>query len=166
MLRGDDVAAIETAAGCGWQDHAVIQETGLCVWASGATPELVHQDSGEWLRGLMAIRWTGKSHCTSKIVDLPRDYEAIARAAIHAFKAVQRQSVHELAEAIDMTAEEQYREGMDDLPLWGLAAKYCGAGHGGYAMYLFDEQEQRDRAVSEKDMVAVEPYFKPKEVTK
>ena len=36
MLEGRDPVASELALGVGWQDPAVIAETGLCVWRSGA----------------------------------------------------------------------------------------------------------------------------------
>lgn len=163
ILHGRDAIAEELAAGAGWQDPAILQQTGLCVWASGPTPELVVCEPGEWLRGLMALHWTGKSHCTADLANLPRDYSAIANAAVHAFKAVGSQDVEMLADAINMSAEQQYEEGMDELPTWGLAAKYCGAGHGGYALYLFGEPKQRDFAVKQKGMLAIEPYWKGSE---
>lgn len=160
ILRGNDVLAAELAQGCGWQDHAVIQETGLCCWASGHEPMLVHHDSGDWLKGCMALHWTGKSHSSASIACMPRNYCDIANASYHACVAMQYKDLFALAEAVEMSYEQQLDEGMDELPVYGLASKYCGAGHGGYAVYLFESREHRDRAVSEKGMMAVEPYCK------
>jgi hypothetical protein len=39
-----------------------------------------------------------------------------------------------------------------------LAFKYCGGGHGGYALYLFSDEMQRDRACSESQAFrSIEP---------
>jgi len=158
ILNGRDAVAEELASGCGWQDPSVIMRTGLCCWASGAAPELVHWDRGEWLRGLMALYWTGKSHDSSKIAEMERSYVHLAGAADHAAKAVQYRSLDTLSRAVQLTYERQLRESMDRLPEAGIAWKYCGAGHGGYAVYLFADQEQRDAAVKERGFMAVEPY--------
>ena len=40
LLQGDSGVASELNLGVGWQDPAVIHETGLCVWRSGAKPAL------------------------------------------------------------------------------------------------------------------------------
>jgi len=160
ILNGRDALAEELAQGCGWQDPAIISETGLCCWASGPTPVLVQKDRGDWLRGHMALYWTGKSHDSSKIAEMERSYVHLAGAADHAAKAVQYQSLDTLSWAVQLTYERQLREGMDRLPEAGLAWKYCGAGHGGYAVYLFETQAQRDAAVKEKGFMAVEPYCK------
>lgn len=158
MLRGDNVRESEAAAGCGWQDEAVIRETGLCVWASGAEPLLVHRSSGDWLKGLMALHWTGKSHRTADVVNIPRSLNTIENAGVLGCKAAMRCDVGLLASAIDMSYEAQIGEGMEKLPVLGLAGKYCGAGWGGYAVYLFESTELRDAAVMEKGMAPVEMY--------
>jgi hypothetical protein len=160
ILNGRDAIAEELASGCGWQDPAVLQRAGLCVWASGATPVLVDWDRGDWLRGHMALYWTGKTHNSSKIAEMERSYVHIAGAADHAAKAVQYQSLDGLSWAVQLTYERQLREGMERLPEAGLAWKYCGAGHGGYAVYLFESHRERDAAVQEKGFMAVEPYCK------
>jgi len=46
------------------QDPAVIAQTGLCCWRSGARPELDFKTPGDFLRGCMALLWTGQSHTT------------------------------------------------------------------------------------------------------
>ncbi len=58
LLRGDDGVSSELNLGVGWQDPAVIAETGLCVWKSGRHPCLEFKRDGEMLRGRMAICWT------------------------------------------------------------------------------------------------------------
>ena len=59
MLEGRDPVASELALGVGWQDPAVIAETGLCVWRSGASPVLDMKGTGDFLEGRMAIRLHG-----------------------------------------------------------------------------------------------------------
>ncbi len=81
LLNGKDGIGSELDLGVGWQDPAVIAETGLCVWRSGPRPVLDVKSSGEFLRGRMALYWTGVPHDTPAIVAGARDYEAIARAA-------------------------------------------------------------------------------------
>lgn len=160
ILHGRNVLAEELAKGCGWQDPAVIAETGLCVWASGPEPVLVSKESGAWLRGCLALHWTGHSHVTADIVSFKRNYVAIANAADCAMRSLRTGAILQLADAIEMGYRQQLAEGMEELPAYGLASKYCGAGHGGYAMYLFEGVEQRDAAVAQKGMMAVEPYCK------
>ena len=55
MLEGRDPVASELALGVGWQDPAVIAETGLCVWRSGSSPVLDVKGTGDFLEGRMAI---------------------------------------------------------------------------------------------------------------
>ena len=55
----------------------------------------------------------------------------------------------------------QLAEGMDPLPdiPGAIARKYCGGGHGGYALYLFTEPALRDAAVANTpELRAVEPF--------
>lgn len=160
ILNGEDVDALEAAQGCGWQDAAVIRRTGLCCWASGPEPVLVHHDSGDWLRGKMALLWTGQSHDSASIAKFPRYLKSIENASVAAMKAVQRKSIDMLADAIDMSFNQQLAEGMQPLPVLGIAAKYCGAGWGGYAVYLFEDEGHRDAAVRSRGLMAVEPYCK------
>jgi hypothetical protein len=46
---------------------------------------------------------------------------------------------------------------MEELPEvpGSVARKYCGGGHGGYALYLFPSREARDEVT---DLVAIEPW--------
>jgi cytidyltransferase-like protein len=150
----------ELAAGAGWQDPAVIEETGLCVWRSGALPMLDLKLNPEWLQGRILLYWTGSSHHTPDIVDMERDYNLIFEAGRIAKQAAERRDLPMLAQAIQLTYQTQIGEGMKVLPdLGALATKYLGAGHGGYALYLFANQETRYAAQSERTKI-VEPYLR------
>ena len=167
LLNGKDGVGSELDLGVGWQDPAVIAETGLCVWRSGARPSLEIKTSGEFLRGRMALFWTGSAHDTPGIVNGKRDYDAIARAGATAREAVWQNDRAKLADAVRQSYAVQRAEGMAPLPgdpaaseqVEGASAwKYCGGGFGGYAVYLFAEPEQRDAACGRKGFRAVEPF--------
>ena len=176
LLNGKNGVGAELDLGVGWQDPAVIAETGLCVWRSGARPELEMKTSGEMLRGRMAVYWTGSSHDTPGNVGNTRDYDAIERARAIARDAVWKNDIVRLAEAVRGSYAMQLGEGMQPLPgdpaageagtaaLGGvtpLAWKYCGGGHGGYAVYLCREPAERDRLCALPGFRAVEPYLAP-----
>lgn len=161
LLNGKDGIGSELDLGVGWQDPAVIAETGLCVWRSGPRPVLDVKTSGECLRGRMALHWTGTEHDTPAMVGGARDYDAIARAGATARAAVWANDFTGLAEAVRQSYAVQRAEGMaelrGDLP-GALAWKYCGGGFGGYAVYLFAEAAQRDAACAAAGLRAIEPY--------
>ena len=161
LLNGKDGIGSELDLGVGWQDPAVIAETGLCVWRSGPRPVLDVKTSGECLRGRMALHWTGTEHDTPAMVGGARDYDAIARAGATAREAVWQNSFAGMAEAVRQSYAVQRAEGMaelrGDLP-GALAWKYCGGGFGGYAVYLFTEAAQRDAACAAAGLRAIEPY--------
>jgi cytidyltransferase-like protein len=176
LLNGRDGVHSELHLGVGWQDPAIIAETGLCVWRSGPVPELELKHNGEFLRGRLALYWTGTSHDTPDLAGHPRDYGAIARAGATARAAVWRSDLGLLADAVRQSYENVQRpEGMAPLPgdpqavaparealpasVKPLAWKYCGGGFGGYAVYLFADQAQRDAACSRPDFRPVEPYI-------
>jgi hypothetical protein len=127
--------------GVGWQDPAVIRETGLCVWRSGMTPVLDFKQNGDFLSGCMAVLWTGHSHDTPGVVDHPRDYERIAASGRIARDAARQASLRGLADGMSAFHQTQLDEGMEPLPAiaGAMAHKYCGGGYGGYALYLFDK---------------------------
>jgi hypothetical protein len=106
----------------------------------------------------MGLLWTRKQHDTPGSVGFERDYDLIERAGAVAREAVMAESVAKLAEAVLMSYSAQLGEKMEELPeiLGSVARKYCGGGHGGYALYLFSSQEARDAAPG---LVAVEPYY-------
>lgn len=162
MLRGDDGVRSELQLGVGWQDPAIINETGLCVWKSGREPRLLFKRDGEMLRGRMALLWTGSPHDTPSVADHRRDYDMIYQAGNLAREAVLSADIEELADAIRGSYQAQLREGMRPLPEAknALAWKYCGGGWGGYALYLFATEAARDQWVGRDDVLVIEPYLR------
>ncbi len=162
LLNGKDGVTSELDLGVGWQDPAIIAETGLCVWRSGPHPVLELKHNGEFLRGRLALYWTGHDHDTPDLANRPRDFDAIERAGAVARDAVWRSSLPQLAEAVRQSYAMQLGEGMTALPVdvpGALACKYAGGGFGGYAVFLFAEKAQRDAACARKDFRAIEPYL-------
>ena len=161
LLNGRDGVDSEIDLGVGWQDPAVIRETGLCVWRSGATPVLDFKRNGDFLTGRMAVLWTGKSHDTPGVANLPRDYDRIAAPAGLACDGALHADAARLAEGMAAYHQTQLEEGMEALPAicGARASKYCGGGYGGYALYLFDEPAQRAQALAvNANLRAVEPF--------
>ena len=162
LLNGKDGVDSELDLGVGWQDPAVIAESGLCVWRSGRRPDLELKTDGTFLRGRMAVFWTGMSHSTPGVANQSRDYDAIERAGQTARDAVWRQDLAHLAAAVRQSSAVQTAEGMAplsaDLP-GALASKYCGGGFGGYAVYLFSDVAARDAACSRPGFRPIEPYI-------
>jgi len=162
VLDGRNGVDSELQAGAGWQDPAVISETGLCVWAGcEKTPRLILRTNAGWLGGKLAIRWTGRGHMTADLVHRPRDYDLIRKASEQARAAVQTRDLGYLSDAIRLSHKAQVAEGMPELnQCSAVAAKYAGSGWGGYAMYLFSSQLFRDsfvKATADGSM-AVEAY--------
>ena len=161
VLNGWDPVASELGLGVGWQDPAVIAETGACVWKSGPKPVLDFKNTGDFLKGCMAVYDTRVKHYTPGFAGYERSFERIAKAGRIARLGVQQQDVAVLAVGVQMSYQLQLEEGMQPLPDIGnqLAHKYCGGGHGGYALYLYENKEERDAAVDScEDMYPVEPY--------
>lgn len=161
LLNGRCGVESEIDLGVGWQDPAVIRETGLCVWRSGQTPVLDFKQSGDFLRGRMAILWTGIQHDTPGVVDFPRDYDGIARSAAVAREAVLASDLHQLAEGIAIYHGTQLAEGMEPLPdiEGSITRKYCGGGYGGYGLYLFETEAARANALAQHDALRpIEPF--------
>jgi cytidyltransferase-like protein len=164
ILNGNDGVLSELNLGVGWQDPAIIQETGLCAWRSGQHPILHIKRNGNILKGLMALNYTEQEHDTPDIAEKNRNYDAIFQAGQAAAKALFNDDVNKLAEAVRMSYQLQLDEGMSPLIETEkcLACKYCGGGWGGYALYLFSNTGQRDRFVSEHPHAkAIEPYIRP-----
>ena len=154
LLQGKDGVASELDNNVGWQDPVVIMETGLCLWRSGRRPVLEAKVNPSFLEGKMALYWTGKTHITQELAELDRDYDLLAAGGRVGREAVLSLDFDKLSEAVHITHEVQLKEGMDRLPDMGAkAAKYCGSGHGGYAVYLFDERPDRP------DLIPVEPFM-------
>jgi len=161
LLNGHDGVTSELDLGVGWQDPAVIAETGLCVWRSGPRPELELKTDGALLRGRLALLWTGQSHSTPSLTGHPRDFDAIARAGRTARDAVWAQDLNGLADAVRQSYAVQRAEGMAPLPAdlpGALAWKYCGGGFGGYAAFLFADPVARDAAGARPGFRPIEPF--------
>ena len=160
LLNGRDGIESEIDLGVGWQDPAVIRETGLCVWRSGHLPVLDFKRNGDFLAGRMAVYWTGTQHDTPGVAEMPRDYGRIAQSARIARDGVLQGDLMRLAEGVNLYHECQLAEGMEPLPELSnsIARKYCGGGHGGYALYLFRDAAARDAAIAATPPLrAVEP---------
>jgi len=165
LLNGHDGIQSELDLGVGWQDPAVIRETGLCAWRSGERPVLHFKQSGDFLRGCMAIYWTGHEHCSPDLASRRREYARIEQAGKMAEVGVRGSQMDFLAGAMRMSYSVQLNEGMAELPpiKGSLASKYCGGGHGGYALYLFSSPKAREIAVNHLrvNLIPIEPYNKP-----
>jgi cytidyltransferase-like protein len=163
LLNGREGVEAELDLGVGWQDPAVIRETGLCVWRSGSRPSLELKTDGSMLAGRMALAWTGRSHDTPGVVDRPRDFDAVERAGRRARDAAWERDLGGLAEAVRISYGMQVGEGMqplDEAPGM-LGCKYAGGGYGGYAAYLFESATARDAFVAgSPDRLPVEPYLR------
>lgn len=162
LLNGESGVSSELEMGAGWQDPAIISETGLCVWKSGPQPELALKRDGQSLNGKMAILYTGIEHDTPGNVDKSRDYDLIEKAGAIAADAVERNDLQRLGEAVRTSYTVQMQEGMTPLPEIpsALGYKYCGGGFGGYALYLFADSIARDAFVSEHDKaIRIEPFL-------
>jgi cytidyltransferase-like protein len=163
LLNGEDGVDSELRLGVGWQDPAVIQETGLCVWHSGKRPQLHIKLSGNMLKGLMALYYTKCEHDTPSVAEKKRNYELIFRASQVAASAVLTEDLYKLAEAVGMSYKAQTEEGMNALVEAKncLARKYCGGGWGGYALYIFSAVTDRDAFVTRyAQAIAIEPYIR------
>lgn len=161
VLNGWDPVGSELGLGVGWQDPAVIAETGACVWKSGHKPVLDFKNTGEFLRGRMAIFDTRIKHNTPGLAGLERPFKKIAKAASVARLGIKEQDIAVLAIAVQMSYQLQLEEGQAPLPKIGdcLAHKYCGGGHGGYAVYLYETPEAREAALEScEDLYPVEPF--------
>lgn len=161
LLNGKCGVESEIDLGVGWQDPAVIHETGLCVWRSGHQPVLDFKQQGDFLHGKMAIYWTGLQHDTPGVADYPRDYDKIAESSRIARQAVISSDINELARAVSVYHATQLDEGMEPLPniVGQLAHKYCGGGYGGYALYLFSSEVDRAVALERhQELRGIEPF--------
>jgi cytidyltransferase-like protein len=156
MISGKDSLSSELGAGVGWQDPAVIAETGLCVWNSGKKPSLYLKRNPTMLVGRMALlRCTGH-HITAELAKKDRKYGEIAAAGNTAKCAIDHNDFAMLCKAVRKSYAVQLEEGMHHLPGFGeQAKKYCGSGFGGYALYLFDQL-----TTGPGELIPVEPYMR------
>lgn len=163
LLNGESGVHSELDLGVGWQDPAVIWETGLCIWRSGDRPSLVMKRDGELLAGRMAILYTGTDHDTPGLADRDRDFDTIVQSGALAAAGVEARDLGQLADGVRAYYGMQLEEGMTPLDEaeGALACKYCGGGFGGYALYLFGGPAHRDAFVSGTPAARpVEPYLR------
>ncbi len=164
LLNGQNGVQSEIALGVGWQDPAIIRESGLCVWRSGPRPDLSIKRDGSMLKGRMAVFYTGTQHDTPGMSEDERDYDMIVASSKIAAEGVEQQDIQKLAAGTRLYHEMQLKEGMEPLEVVDgmLAHKYCGGGFGGYALYLFEDTGKRNDFVSATQGArAVEPYVRP-----
>jgi cytidyltransferase-like protein len=155
LLCGKDGVESELSNNVGWQDPVIITETGLCVWISGPRPVLEAKLNPTFLAGHMAIHWTGLPHCTADLSHAERDYVKLAHAGRVAREGALNRDFARLCEGVSLNYQVQLAEGMAPLPSFGeRAVKYCGSGHGGYAVYLFDRRPESPA------LTPIEPYMK------
>lgn len=163
ILRGECPFETESKI-AGWQDAAIVSETGLCVWRSGEFPVLSAKYNPSWLSGKMAVLNTGYNHDTRDILDRSRPYGKITRNAWRALDAVNERDIFAMAEVVDKSYTIQIEEGMLDLPYPHLMKKYLGSGWGGYALYMFTNSDDRlqflQMASKTYEVRAVEPYMR------
>ena len=162
LLNGKDAVNAELDLGVGWQDPAVIRETGLCVWRSGQKPVLDFKRNGDFLKGKMAIYWTGSPHNTPASASIARTFEKIAASSAVAKEGVLNEDLSLLAESTNLSYQAQLDEGMHPLPEFAgaIGRKFCGGGHGGYALYLFSTASDRTTAIAtNENLQAVEPFY-------
>jgi len=162
ILTGKNSVQSELDLGVGWQDPAVILETGWCIWKSGLKPKLDFKTDPSFLKGRMALLWTGKSHITYNNVDIKRDFDLIAKASLLAREAADplKPDYHKLCEAVNLSYRVQLDEGMKPLPEANeMAKKYSGGGHGGYALYLFKDEAARAEFLKQENTLEIEPYI-------
>lgn len=156
----DDGSAVFNPKVCkvGWQETALLAETGLCVWRSGDRPVLESKHNPDWLCGLLALQRLLPQLKAEELVHMPRNYAERAEASRIAAKAASERNVTKLAEAVNMEHNAELEEGFSPVPsaLNALAYKYAGTS--GYAVYLFSDRISRDRFCS-TGAVPVEPYI-------
>jgi len=165
ILTGKNAIESELEMGVGWQDPAIINETGFCIWKSGRKPKLIVKRNPVFLEGVMALLWTGNEHDTPNNVDRKRNYKEIIEASECGRTILDLPSryFHEkVADVVELSYEIQLEEGMKPLKKYSARGrKYCGGGWGGYALYIFDGKRTRDYFCEvHDDAIAIEPYMK------
>ena len=158
IIEGRNPFECEAARGVGWQDPAVLIETGLCVWRAGDRPHLVRRSDGAILAGCMAIKWTRDRELTAGRIAAKR--RPLGKIQFAGRLASDARTIEAIAIAVNQSYQAQLEEGMHTLatPRDAMASKYCGAGWGGYALHLFGCRLRRDKWVADDpEAIAVEP---------
>jgi hypothetical protein len=135
--------------------------------AAAGTPKDVDPVTMEKLAslGYLAISKGSPGMAVGKNLPDPKDridvYELICAGTLAARNANHERAVRLLAEAINQTHNVQLEEGMEAVPsaLRSIAYKYVGSGHGGYVLYLFTGQNDRDQFVEKSGAMAIEPFL-------
>jgi cytidyltransferase-like protein len=144
----------------GWQDPAVILETGLCVWKSGDLPELYYKTNPDFLYGKMALLYNNSNHSTKDIANKERDYDLIEEASETAMLGVRFRLLSELGCAMNQTYQAQIKEGMNILPDYNELGKcYQGSGYS-MALYLFLNENDRNQFLQLENTYKIEPYIR------
>jgi len=156
ILNGQNAFETEFAQNSGWQDPAIIYETGCCVWKSGDVPVLDYKVNPDWLINKMYLIYIKKKPKTGNLTNCKRDYDSIYKASQIARKAVINKNLTLLKRVIDISYKIQLYEGMQEIPSLGQAAqKYCGGGWGGYALLFF-----HDIAKPNSDLIKINPFIR------
>ncbi len=163
FVNGENPFKYDMEHGNGWQDSAIVLETACCVWYSGDEPVLDFKNTGDFLKGKMALWDTHVPHDTQTLSQKTRDIERIKEISKIARIGVLNKDIHILSLATSLTYQEQLKEGMKEIPFLGtdgiLGAKYCGSGHGGYILYIFETEEARQKIITtDAHFIAIEPY--------
>jgi cytidyltransferase-like protein len=144
----------------GWQDPAVILETGLCTWKSGDLPVLDFKANPDFLIGKMALLFNNSNHITKNIADNDRDYDLIVEASETAMLGAFFRSLSQLGYGINLTYQAQIKEGMDILPSYNEIGKcYQGSGYS-MALYLFNDETDRNEFLKLENTYKIEPYIR------
>lgn len=156
LYSGENTLKTELQNGVGWQDPAIILETGLCVWRSGKNPILELKMNPDFLNNKMALLYSDEPHDTASLRDMNRDYDLIEKAGVRAYQSVINKNLSFLNEAVDMSYEAQLKEGMRKLKSYGeMSKKYCGSGWGGCSLYMFDDSQKIPDC-----MIKIQPYIR------
>jgi cytidyltransferase-like protein len=156
VYKGQNTLESEINNGVGWQDPAIVIETGLCAWRSGTKPILEMKVNPDFLNNRMALSYDKTPHNTPSLREIDRDYDLIEEAGKIAFHAVINKDLSLLDLAIDKSYKVQMGEGMKELKFYGEASKkYCGSGWGGCSLYMFD-----DYSKVPDHMIKIQPYIR------
>ena len=165
ILHGDDEACSKSVLG--WQDSAILDETGLCCWVSGKVARLHFKRTPSLLAGKMALLWTEeREKDPDEIAAMKRDYDVIQAAGLEALQGIMSDDFDDLSLAVQYQYGSQMDEGMKPLVDFTddgkcTAKKYCGIGWGGYALYLFNHVDDRhDFVEANEDATIIEPWMR------
>jgi cytidyltransferase-like protein len=156
LYQGDNTLNKEIENGVGWQDPAIIIETGLCSWRSGQDPVLELKVNPDFLNNKMALLYDPIPHDTAELTSRNRDYDLIEEAGNIAVEAIRSKDFSRLNDAVKMSYASQRGEGMKELGSYGeLSKKYCGSGWGGCSLYMFN-----DHSEVPDNMIKIQPYMR------